>query len=61
MDLTRWRELRWQALSEKLTASGRRWWRWGAAGVLVLLAFVEGVPWMVAALTTVSTLSLIHI
>jgi membrane fusion protein, multidrug efflux system len=55
MDLTRWRELRWQALIEKLTASGRRWWRWGAGGVFVLLAFIEGVPWMVTALTTVST------
>jgi multidrug resistance efflux pump len=40
---------------EGLTAGSRRWWRWGAGGVLLLLVFIEGVPWLVTALTTVST------
>jgi membrane fusion protein (multidrug efflux system) len=33
----------------------RRWWRWIAGGVLVLLALMEGIPWIVTAWTTVST------
>lgn len=33
----------------------RRWWRWVAGGVVVLLALVEGIPWIVTALRTVST------
>jgi membrane fusion protein (multidrug efflux system) len=31
----------------------RRWW--GTGAVLLLLIFIEGVPWLVTALTTVST------
>jgi membrane fusion protein (multidrug efflux system) len=33
----------------------RRWWRWIAGGVLFLLALIEGIPWIVTALSTVST------
>ena len=33
----------------------RRWWLWVGVGVVVLLIFVEGIPWLVTALTTVST------
>ncbi|HBZ68780.1 MAG TPA: HlyD family secretion protein [Deltaproteobacteria bacterium] len=36
-------------------AGRRRWWRWGAGGVLLLVVLIEGVPWLVTALTTVST------
>ena len=40
---------------QRLRAIGQRWWRWGAGGVLVLLLAFEGIPWLVTALTTVST------
>jgi len=41
--------------ADRLTASTRRWWRWGAGAVLLLLIFIEGVPWLVTALSTAST------
>src|SRR5215472_10511089 len=41
--------------ADRLTASTRRWWRWGAGAVLLFLIFIEGVPWLVTALTTAST------
>jgi membrane fusion protein (multidrug efflux system) len=33
----------------------RRWWVWVAAGVLALFVLIEGIPWLVTALRTVST------
>jgi membrane fusion protein (multidrug efflux system) len=33
----------------------RRWWLWAAGSVLALLLLIEGIPWLVTALTTVST------
>jgi membrane fusion protein (multidrug efflux system) len=37
-------------------ASGRRrWWVWVAAGLLALVVLIEGIPWVVTALRTVST------
>jgi membrane fusion protein (multidrug efflux system) len=33
----------------------RRWWRWIAGGLLILLALIDGVPWVITALRTVST------
>ncbi|MGH6742235.1 MAG: efflux RND transporter periplasmic adaptor subunit, partial [Bradyrhizobium sp.] len=33
----------------------RRWWIWIAAAGLILFALIEGAPWLVTALTTVST------
>ena len=36
-------------------ARKRRWWLWVAGGVLILLLLIEGIPWLVAAVTTVST------
>jgi membrane fusion protein (multidrug efflux system) len=41
--------------AETPTASRRRWWIWIAGAALLLLAVVEGVPWLITALTTVST------
>src|SRR5262245_20210487 len=36
-------------------AGKRRWWVWTAGGVLVLLLLIEGIPWLITALRTVST------
>src|SRR4051794_21984549 len=36
-------------------AGRRRWWVWIAAAALIVLALIEGVPWLVTAWTTVST------
>ena len=40
---------------EPRSAGQRRWWIWGAGGLLIVLVLIEGVPWLVTALTTVST------
>jgi membrane fusion protein (multidrug efflux system) len=37
------------------TTERRRWWRWIAGSVLIVLALIEGIPWVVTALQTVST------
>src|SRR5262245_51033527 len=42
------------APTEKPTPK-RRWWTWVAGGVLALLALIEGIPWVITALRTVST------
>ena len=41
--------------TETLRTAKRRWWVWAAGSVLALLVLIEGVPWFVTALRTVST------
>src|SRR5215472_11345853 len=41
-------------IEERLRAA-RRWWRWATGGAVALVVLIEGVPWVVNALTTVST------
>ena len=42
-------------IETRLRAGDRRWWLWAAGAVLLLLVLVVSVPWVVSALTTVST------
>jgi len=44
-----------QAASGTGGAAKRRWWMFTAGGVVILLLLFKGVPWLVTALTTVST------
>src|SRR5512143_3106721 len=41
--------------TETLSAGKRRWWLWVLGGVFILLVLIEGVPWVITALNTVST------
>ncbi len=41
--------------SETFSTGNRRWWIWAVGGVLALLVLIEGIPWVVTALRTVST------
>jgi membrane fusion protein (multidrug efflux system) len=41
--------------TETLRTAKRRWWVWAAGSVLALLVLIEGIPWLVTALRTVST------
>jgi membrane fusion protein, multidrug efflux system len=41
--------------SEPHPVGRRRWWVWTIGGVLILIALIEGIPWVVTALNTVST------
>ncbi len=36
-------------------AGPRRWWLWVVGAGLIVLALIEGIPWMITALSTVST------
>src|SRR5262249_48739583 len=44
-----------QAPTEKRPKTTRKWWLWIAGAVALLAALIAGVPWVVKALTTVST------
>ena len=44
-----------QKENEPPTTGRRRWWVWAAGGAFILLILIEGIPWAVTALTTVST------
>jgi membrane fusion protein (multidrug efflux system) len=43
------------ATPSKIHRPGRRWWLWIIGGVVLLLALIEGVPWLLQTLNTVST------
>jgi membrane fusion protein (multidrug efflux system) len=41
--------------AETPSTGKRRWWVWVAGGMLMLFVLIEGIPWVVTALRTVST------